>query len=590
MNRRLLLCSLITLLLCRVGSSYAVGPSPSTPKTATEHAPASLSPPLAPTLAAAPTPPVLVNPSATIALGEADLNRLQSELLSDEPSQRLRAANAIAAADPDSYPLLTTRLATEVSGQTLHIQRLIHAIWAQYPNPDYPRAPGKDPPMWFVRPEPPLPPGTPKNKRPKPHDPDAVDWLPALAQLDLATEPFLANQPLSELKKARADMLLRVALLRAITAAGKSGNREAVHPLFQFAFVRDGLFRDECGRSIRSMGSFAIPGLIRIYNNRTRANFKMRRYASYQLDRMDRLRPTKAISTAPDDVVRADIIHAYGEVLALDAVEAILEQINARSHRVRREARWAWLRYVDGPPPPQAPKRKRKLPGGKEESEEKEDYLNYREMATLALQRTHRELFESEPDPKRTAKELTEQLFQYYDRQNEQEFAQLFASAKEHEKRGELAKAVDEFGWILANQPDHPRRAEMANAFRRHGELLLAQAGSSLSTEAAAEKSARAVGWLRQSLTLQPDMPDAAQVRARIHLIDGLSAQRSGADGRSDLELALQADPHLVEAQQALHSLATKPSHRRSAWWIFVFVGVFLMALSYFLWKRLPRL
>ena len=52
---------------------------------------------------------------------------------------------------------------------------------------------------------------------------------------------------------------------------------------------------------------------------------------------------------------------------------------------MRREARWAWLRYVDGPPPPPAPKRKRKLPGGAVESEEKEDYLNYRDMATLVI-------------------------------------------------------------------------------------------------------------------------------------------------------------------------------------------------------------
>src|SRR6185295_289555 len=102
---------------------------------------------------------------------------------------------------------------------------------------------------------------------------------------------------------------------------------------------------------------------------------KQRRYAVYQLDRMDRARPSKAVDAAPDDRLRAELLKAYGEVRAPDAVEAVLGQITAQSHRVRREARAAFRRYVEGPPPPPAPKRKRRLPGGKEENEEKADYL-----------------------------------------------------------------------------------------------------------------------------------------------------------------------------------------------------------------------
>jgi hypothetical protein len=334
------------------------------------------------------------------------------------------------------------------------------------------------------------------------------------------------------------------------------------------------------------MGSYGIPGLIRIYNNRTRANFKMRRYASYQLDRMDRLRPTKAIATAPDDVVRADIIHAYGEVLALDAVEAVLEQVGARSHRVRREARWAWLRYVDGPPPPPAPKRKRKLPGGKEETEEKEDYLNYREMATLALQRTYQQLWNTEADPKLSAKELTDTLFQYYDRQDEEQFEQLFDSAKAHEQKGEIAKAVDEFGWILANQPDHPRRAEMSEVFCRYGEEMASRGERAGSWD----DVARGLGWMRQAMALHPARPDAQKVWALIHLLDGKLAQQKGADGRSDFALAVAADPTLLAARQALQAATPPPGHRRGAFWVLIGSGALLAALSLLLWRRLPRL
>ncbi len=541
----------------------------------------------------APAPPKAAAPAApaAVVLTDAALDRLYQELLAGDAQVRLRAARAIAGADPEGYSTYVARLGREVPGATPAIKYLIHAIWGQYPNPDYPRGPGKDPPLWFTRPEPPIPPGTPRSKRPRPHDPDAVDWLTALAELDLGPAALAAEPPPPEVAPAelpalRAEMVLRVGLLRAIAAAGRTSARDAVYALFQFAFVREGLFRDECGRAIRSMGSYGIPGLIRIYNNRTKANAKMRRYASYQLDRMDRLRPSKAIATAPDDVVRADIIHAYGEVLALDAVEAVLEQVGARSHRVRREARWAWLRYVDGPPPPPAPKRKRKLPGGKEEAEEKEDYLNYREMATLALQRTHQELWNSPPSPKLSAKELTTLVFQHYDRLDEQLFEQLFESAKAHQSAGDIDKAVDEFGWILANQPDHPRRAEMSEAFCRHGEAL-AQKGEQAGRW---DDVARGVGWLRQALALHPERPDANKVRALIHLLDGKLAQQQGADGRSDFELAVAADPSLQPAQQALRQATPPPEHRRGVWWALLGSGALLAALSLLLWRRLPRL
>lgn len=525
-------------------------------------------------------------PVPALLLRDADLDRLYQELLSPAAPTRLRAARTIAAADPEGYPIYAARLKRDVPGETAAIKHLIHAIWGQFPNPDYPRGPGKDPPMWFTRAEPPIPPGTPRSKRPRPHDPDAADWLTALAELDLTQDPLPPEVSAAELPPLRAEVVLRVALLRAIAAAGRtSWARDAIYPLFEFAFVREGLFRDECGRAIRSMGSYGIPGLIRIYNNRTKSNFKMRRYASYQLDRMDRLRPSKAIATAPDDVVRADIIHAYGEVLALDAVEAIVEQVGARSHRVRREARWAWLRYVDGPPPPPAPKRKRKLPGGKEETEEKEDYLNYREMATLTLQRVHQELFNQPASPKLSAKELTELLFQHYDRLDEQLFEQLFKSAKAHEQAGDIEKAVDEFGWILANQPDHPRRAEMSEVFCRYGESL-AEKGEATDHF---DDVARGVGWMRQALALHPDRPDAAKVRGLIHLLDGKLAQHGGADGRSDFELAVAADPDLQPARKALRSVTPPAAHRRSGLWVLLASGALLLGLSLLLWRRLPR-
>ena len=540
--------------------------------------------------AAEPSRPLATTSSATTSvptgvLSEADLTQQLPKLLSPQASERLAAARLIATADTgdaDGEARYASWLRRELSGQTVVLQRLIHAIWGQYPNPEYPRGPGKDPPMWLVRPEPPIPPGTPKKERPKPHDPESVDWLTALAELDVTHEPLLSSFPVDEVQKTRAELLLKVALLRTLSAAGQRGSRDAVHPVFEQAFVRDGVLRDECGRMVRAMGSPAIPGLIRIYNNRSRANYKMRRYASYQLDRMDRLRPSKAIASASDDLVRADIIHTYGEVLAIDAVEAILEQVAARSRRVRREARWAWLRYVDGPPPPPAPKRKRKLPGGKEESEEKEDYLTYRELATLALKRTYKTVFAVEPPEKLTVRQLTDELFAHYDQQEEALFAKLFASGTAHLAAGQPKSAVAEFGWILANQPDHPRRAEMAAAFRQYGSQVAEEA------ERKNDDSLRsqAVGWLRHSLLLFRSQPGAATLAAQVHLLDGKLALRQGGDGKTDFALALRSDPSLDEARLYLSRLQTQPQ-RRISWLRWLCLGLLAGGLLLLgLWRR----
>lgn len=527
-------------------------------------------------------------------LSAADLDRLEAQMQSADPAARLAAARAVAQAGPDGYEAYVAHLRRPIVAKLETLRALVWGAWGQYPNPDYPKGPGKDPPMWFVRPEPkwtppPRVPGQPRPRRPPPHDPDAVDWLEALARLDLSADELTRPLDAREGAAARAEALMRTALLRAIADSGTRGQRDAVYPLFDFAFVGEGLFRDECGRAIRSMGSYAVPSLIRIYNNRQRTNAKMRRYAAYQLDRMDRLRPSKAVATAPDDLTRAEILHAYGEARALDAVDAVLGQVDATSHRVRREARWAWLRYVDGPPPPPSPKRKRKLPGGQEESEEKEDYLNYREMATLALQKLMTEIDGQAPDPARTAKELTDELFAHYDRRREAEYAQLFDKARGQEATGDLAGAVDSFGWILAHQPDHPRRGEMARVFARLGQRL-AEEGDDGREEA---KTSRALGLLRQALALDagagPALRDARRIEAQIHYLDGRQAQRRGGDGIADFEQAVAADGAYLRARQALEAARLRNPRRGVGWWT-VGAGVgLLVPLLYLLWRRSRR-
>jgi tetratricopeptide (TPR) repeat protein len=376
------------------------------------------------------------------------------------------------------------------------------------------------------------------------------------------------------METARAEALATVKTMRAIAATRRL---EAVDPIFKVAFEYDGVFRDECGRTIRAMDSYAIPRLIELVhqpNAGKQSMAKQRRYAAYQLDRMDRQRPQKAISTAPDDRVRSEIIHAYGDTRALDAVEAILGQVDSPAHRVRREARWAWLQYVAGKAPPPAPKRKRKLPGGKEEAEEKPDYLTYREIATLALQKELSAINNAPVDKdgaNATAKQMTDELFEYYDKKRAAEWDGQFAAARAKEQNGDLRGATDEYGWILAHDPNYAHRGDMAHAFARFADSLRDQGDVP-----------RALGYWRQAIDLAPDGPDARYAGARVALYDGLTALDHGHADVGAFKRALALDPSLGQAHQALSRAQWMQARRR--WTRGAATGAAAVALALVLW------
>ena len=538
-------------------------------------------------------------------LTDADLDKRFAAFSSPDAKTRLDAAQKLAAAPAEAFDVLSRRLARARSTSPDTYRRLFLEMWAQVPNWK-----GSDP-MWIRKPEPPWTPpprvkGQPRAKRPPPHDPETLDWLKALNDLDLDA-PALQQPvpdppqpgPLPKKKKvaapidplgvlepppppppsrddfvrARAEAMELVAIMRAIAA---STRLDAVDPIFRMAFEDDGVFRDEVGRAVRSMESFAVPALIRLMHQKGKNLGKQRRYASYQLDRMDRARPSKAISSAPDDRVKAAIIHSYGEERALEAVDAILGQVDSPSHRVRKEARWAWLRYVTGRAPPPAPKRKRKLTGGREEEEEKPDYLTYREMAVLALQKQLTDINHEAPDPKRTAKQMTDELFEYYDRQRSAGWDEQFAKGQAKEEARDWKGATDEYGWILAYEPNYGKRAQMAHAYTKYGDDLRQKGQIS-----------QALGFYRQAVDLDPDGPEARYAGARVALLDGLEAlSRRHADPES-FELALKLDPNLAEAREGLaRALALRGGKR----WISVGEAV-LAALAllfglWILWRR----
>ncbi len=220
-----------------------------------------------------------------------------------------------------------------------------------------------------------------------------------------------------------------------------------------------------------------MPALIELMhqpNAASASTAKQRRYASYQLDRMDRQRPQKAISTAPDDRVRAEIIHAYGETRALDAVEAILGQVDSPAHRVRARGALgvAALRHRQGAAAgaqAQAQAAGRQGRGGGEAGlpDLSRDRRRWRSQKTPGAEERPGDQRRAARSRTCRAKQMTDELFDYYDKKRAAEWDGAFNAAKAESGSRRPARATDEYASVLAHDPNYARRAEMAHAFAR---------------------------------------------------------------------------------------------------------------------------
>jgi hypothetical protein len=525
---------------------------------------------------------VLALPRPVFAFDEASLDSLLQALHSDNAAVRAAAAQKIVLAEHSDLPLLVKHLFAPRKTDAETFRKLILQSWGQVPNPK-----GYDP-MWLRKPEPPwtAPPrekGKPRVKRPPPHDPEALDWLAGLTDLDLkdptidtpsiittwmpervkgkngkwlppAPPPVLPpTTPLSpqQLADARGDALEIVALLRGLSHTQAP---DAVEPLFRFAFEYEGVFRDECGRQLRGLSGYAVAPLLRLrYDKSKTSSAQRRRYAAYQLDRMDRSQPAKAIAMAPDETIRADTVHAYGEVYAIDAVEPVLGVTNDDSPRVRRAARWSWTRYITGNPP-EAPKRKRKLGGGKEDSQETPDYLTYKELADLALRRTIAATFGAPAEPKATLQQLTDKLFAQYDQRRNASFDELYARAEQKAQTGDAAGAAELFKEILDHAPSYGRRQEMVQVFRGLGDAALARK----------DWAATRTNWQWASF-LTVDRGAALPLNGRLTYLQVREAGATIApQTRAELlERALQLDPGLLDAKRERDAILAQLARTR---------------------------
>ena len=389
---------------------------------------------------------------------------------------------------------------------------------------------------------------------------DDLDWMAGLLAADPAT-PGLGEV---------------IADDAAIRALASTNDIHAAQLLFDAAFGDETIiYRDECGRYLRKMSPYSIPAL---YQQSQDKNYDRKRYATYQLERLDRQEPGKALSAATaDEALTIAILDVFKATHYREAVHAVWTKVDADSTRVRAKAREAWMAYVTGPPPPPAPKKKLQLPGGKLTKKEKPLWLTYRELADNELRKAANELLHEDyplSDPtlddtddewkkKKSVKvdleELTKRLFDYYDEQRAKKEGEQWTAAKALADKGDLAGAAGALDRMLAATLDPSGRKdapEMAKIYFAYGKQL---EGKSQWADASAAYS-KAQG-------LDPKGPNATQALAAHYYTLGKSLDAAGKDGGPDFRRAMALRPDYAPAKAA----EREAEHRgRPTWMLYI--------------------
>ena len=367
---------------------------------------------------------------------------------------------------------------------------------------------------------------------------DEIDWQAKLLELDAST-PGLG------------EVIADIAAIRALSA---TQDIRAAQLIFDTAFLTETMiYRDECGRYVRKMEPYSIPALTR----ESQGKADRRRYATWQLERLDRQDPIKALAAATgNEAVQIAILDVFRSTKLREAVRAVWTKVDDDAPRVRAAARATWMDYITGPAPRPAPKAKLKLPGGKLTKKEKPLWLTYRELADNELRMAANELLhEDYPIEDETRlddrevnikvvkidlEEVTKRLFEYYDGERGKKERDQWAAAKAKADAGDLQAATTMIDQLIATNPERAERVEMSK--------LYAAWGKQLETK---QQWAEASAAYSKAHGLDPQGSKAPEILAAHHYALGKSLEAQGKDGGPDFRKAVALKPDYTPAEAA---------------------------------------
>jgi hypothetical protein len=402
---------------------------------------------------------------------------------------------------------------------------------------------------------------------------DDLDWLPKL----LALDPALPGV---------GEVIADDAAIRALVA---TKDTRATQPVFDAAFATETMiYRDECGRYLRKLEPYSIPTLTK----ESAGKGDRKRYATYQLERLDRQEPNKAFAAAAgDEALTLEIVETYRKTKIREAVHAMWGKVNDDRTRVREAARAAWMEYITGPAPPSAPKKKLQLPGGKLTKKEKPLWLNYRELADNELRQASNDLLhtdyklddpmaldDNEREPKIEKIDqvaVTKELFDYFDGERRKLDGAQWAQASSKAAAGDLAGATAALDRLLAQNPDRAEKADMAKIYFAWAKQL-------------EDKKAYADAAVAYSKAqgLDPKGERAIDALAAQHYMQGKALEAAGKDGGPDFRKAVALKPDYAPAQDAAESVSPT---KKPVWMLYAAViagGLALLLFAAAMMKR----
>jgi len=392
---------------------------------------------------------------------------------------------------------------------------------------------------------------------------DEIDWLAKLLELDAAT-PGLG------------ETIADVAAIRALSA---TKDIRAAQLIFDTAFLPETMiYRDECGRYVRKMEPYSIPAITR----ESQGRLDRRRYATWQLERLDRQDPIKALSAAKgNEELQIAILEVFRTTKLREAVHAVWTKVNDDAPRVRAAARTTWMDYIVGPAPKPAPKVKLKLPGGKLTKKPKPLWLTYRELADNELRMAANELLHEDypiedetrlDDRDSTAKivkidleEVTKRLFEYYDGERGKREREQWTAAKAKADAGDLAGATAMVDRLISINPDRAERVEMSKLYLAWGKQLESK-----------QQWADASAAYSKAHGLDPQGSQAPEILAAHHYALGKSLEAQGKDGGPDFRKAQQLKPDYTPAVMA----ATRAESGGKPTWMLYAAGLAVAAAA----------
>ena len=293
----------------------------------------------------------------------------------------------------------------------------------------------------------------------------------------------------------------RLLLLRSLMEMGTLDAQRTMGDVFA---LTPRMWRWESRRVVQRMGRALLPGLIVA---RAHRELSVRRWSSWGVSELGLGEPGMAVQgLSPSEL--APLLEAYGEVRDLDAMPVVISFVDHDDEALRHAARAATARF--------------------------------RRNAIWKLREAYRNRLGTDADSAWGWRTTMERLYAGLDERRLAPATEALDAGLAALTGDDFETAERSFARALLLQPEHPRRAEMAPGYAR----------------LATVRPGRRIDYLRRSLLLAPDSPEAGRWQAGIVFAEAEARRAQWTFDAGAYREVLRQQPDHAEARALLEEFA----------------------------------